>query len=74
MKKANTILVFGTLFIALGIGYAIMNIHITTMDPTQEMILEREKQVAFISTTFWSGIILIAISIFLKIKTKIYKK
>jgi hypothetical protein len=70
MKKANGILVFGILFLTLSIGYAITSLEIYTMEPNQEMITQRENQMAFVKTTFWSGIVIIGIALFLRIKVK----
>ncbi len=70
MKKANGILVFGILFLLLSIGYVITSLEIYTMEPNQEMTKQRENQMAFVKTTFWSGIIMIGIAFFLRIKAK----
>ena len=70
MKKANGILVFGILFIVLSIVYTLTALEINSLNPTPEMILRTKNQLAFIKTTFWSGIIMIVISIFLMIKAK----
>lgn len=70
MRKANGILVFGVLFVVFSFLYGIFVINIPFQDPTQELIVQRENQYAFKDTTFWSGIIMIVISIFLMIKAK----
>ena len=52
MRKAKGILIFGLLFIAMSFVYGFINIELYEIEPTNEMILERENQMAFIKTTF----------------------
>ena len=74
MRKAKGILIFGLLFIAMSFVYGFINIELYEIEPTNEMILERENQMAFIKTTFWSGILMIGIALFLRLKAKFNTK
>jgi len=74
MRKANGILVFGVLFVLFSFLYGFFVIGLPYQDPPQELIVKRANQYAFKDTTFWSGIIIIGIGVFLRIKVKFNSK
>ncbi|MEN8927708.1 MAG: hypothetical protein ABF242_00285 [Flavobacteriales bacterium] len=69
IKKANMILGFGLVFLVLAGGYFLYNSSVN-IEIVGEQLPDKENYEEFVRTTFWSGIILIVISFFLRIKAK----
>ena len=74
MRKANVILIFGILFVLFSFFYGFFVIGLPYQDPPQKLIIQRANQYAFKDTTFWSGIVIIGIGFFLRIKAKFNSK